>query len=92
MLWRRETGLEASWPGLTRPPTRFGAANDGKGDGEVKKRWLLGACDHPSRLCQGSSLMRRGVDGRVKPGQDGRGSEAGRKQPTNKYRYKSPCE
>jgi hypothetical protein len=39
--------------------------------------------------------MRRGVDGRANPriksgdGQDGRGSEAARKQPTNKYRYKS---
>ena len=38
--------------------------------------------------------MRRGVDGRANPriksgdGQDGRGSEAGRKHPTNKYRRK----
>jgi hypothetical protein len=31
----------------------------------------------------GSSLRQRGVDGRVKPGQDGRGSEASwKRQPT----------
>ena len=29
------------------------------------------------------------MDGRVKPGQDGRGSEASRRQPTHSYRYKS---
>jgi hypothetical protein len=29
------------------------------------------------------------VDGRVKPGRDGRGSEASRRQPTHSYRYKS---
>ena len=29
------------------------------------------------------------MDGRVKPGQDGRGSEASRRQPTDSYRYKS---
>jgi len=66
---------EASWPGLSRPPTRFGAENDLNGAARPTKALRLRRLRpsaHPRR-CRGSFPRRLGVDGRVKPGQDGGG-------------------
>jgi len=53
-----------------------------QGGGEVKKS-VVSEAIATTRRCLDSSLRRRGVDGRDKPGQDGRGSETSRKQPAN---------
>jgi hypothetical protein len=55
--------------GLSRLPTRFGAESDGKGRGGQKS--VVSETIATTRRCLDSSLRRRGVDGRDKPGQDG---------------------
>jgi hypothetical protein len=90
VLWRRETDPSVM-AGLVPATHAFGRRGRPQEGGELKKRCFLGRCDH-TRRCRDSSLRQRGVDGRDKPGQDGRGSEASRKQPTNSQRHKSLTE
>jgi hypothetical protein len=71
MLWRRETGPEASWPGLSRLPTRFGAESDGKGAVRSKKRCFLRPL-RPRAALPGlvSGAARRGWPEQVRPGRE----------------------
>jgi hypothetical protein len=71
----------ASWPGLSRPSTWFGATNDQKR--VTQSEGLVLSVLMPVAVVSVSSLRRRGVDSRDKPGHDGRRSgapAAGRRQ------------
>src|ERR1700733_2847461 len=70
MLWRRETGPEASWPGLSELPTRFGAESDVKGSVRSKKRCFWGHCDHGALPGLVSEAARRGWPGQARPGRE----------------------
>src|ERR1700678_2836134 len=73
MLWRRETGPKR--PGRACPGyPRVSAQRTTARGGEVKKALFRRPLRPRAARCLDSSLRRRGVDGRDKPGQDGRGS------------------
>ena len=71
-------GPDASWPGFV-PATHAFRRRERRLAAVRSKRCFATR----QRRCLHSSLRRRDVDGRDKPGQDGRGSETRRKQPAN---------
>ncbi len=74
--------IEPDSRGLDPAIHALGRKGRRKEGGELKKPCFGGRCNH-TRRCRDSSLSRRGTDGRVKPGQDGRGARrAGSSRPT----------
>jgi hypothetical protein len=64
--WGGARPTPASWPGLTRPSTRFGAADDSKGAARSKSS----GSEALVTVRADAAIRLRGVDGRVKPGHD----------------------
>src|SRR5690349_8880764 len=71
---RHRQSVQASWPGLSRPSTWFGASTD-REHGKGGKLYVDGQM-LPARASPDSTLNLRSVDGRGKPGHDGRGLAA----------------
>jgi hypothetical protein len=87
MLWRRKTGPKRpgrACPGHPRVSAQRTTARGRRGHKNVVSEVLA-----TIRCCRASSLRRRGVDGRVKPGQARPGRQRRRKQPTNSYRHRA---
>jgi len=70
--------FKASWPGLSRPPTWFGASSPRKQPAEAKNPAFVGLCIGPcqyqTHLC-GSAAWMAGTS-RDKPGHDDKSSKA----------------
>jgi hypothetical protein len=68
-------GSTASWPGLSRPSTWFGAANARKRAIEAEKICNCKPLPQAAPMSD-RSLQRQGVDDRDKPGHDGKAQGA----------------